>query len=151
MFSNSGRRLPPKASHSSGFFDSSFVYFLVSPLTLHPNVRWGVRLGKSLIMHCLLGSGTVPSPLLMNTLNLCSSLRFRRQNGRNETTSYFGGLHMTCRTGFGLQNWIFCTLSIHTTRNYRQLKRCELHTSQFTVTHALGFSVFTSHILATDL
>jgi hypothetical protein len=27
----------------------------------------------------------------------------------------------------------------------------ELHTIQFTVTHILGFSVFTSRILATDL
>jgi hypothetical protein len=26
----------------------------------------------------------------------------------------------------------------------------DLHTSQFTVTHALGFTVFTSRILATD-
>jgi hypothetical protein len=36
-----------------------------------------------------------------------------------------------------------------TTGNYSAI--ADLHTLQFTVTHALGFSVFTSRILATDL
>jgi hypothetical protein len=36
-----------------------------------------------------------------------------------------------------------------TTGNYSAI--ANLHTSQFTVTHALGFSVFTSRILTTDL
>jgi hypothetical protein len=36
-----------------------------------------------------------------------------------------------------------------TTGNYRSI--ADLHTLQFTVTHTLVFSVFTSHILATDL
>jgi hypothetical protein len=36
-----------------------------------------------------------------------------------------------------------------TTGNYSAI--ADLHTLQFTVTHALGFSVFTSHILTTDL
>jgi hypothetical protein len=41
---------------------------------------------------------------------------------------------------------------IHSTRNYRKLQRYRYsHSLQFTVTHALGFSVFTSRILATDL
>jgi hypothetical protein len=35
-----------------------------------------------------------------------------------------------------------------TTGNYSAI--ADLHTLQFTVTHALGFSVFTSRILATD-
>jgi hypothetical protein len=34
------------------------------------------------------------------------------------------------------------------TRNYGAI--ADLHTLQFTVTHTLGFSVFTSHVLATD-
>jgi hypothetical protein len=39
-----------------------------------------------------------------------------------------------------------------TTPDYRQYGAIAiLHTFQFTVTHALGFSVFTSRILATDL
>jgi hypothetical protein len=39
-----------------------------------------------------------------------------------------------------------------TTRDYRQYSAISmLHTFQFTVTHALGFSVFTSRILATGL
>jgi hypothetical protein len=36
-----------------------------------------------------------------------------------------------------------------TTDNYSAI--ADLHTLQFTVTHALKFSVFTSHILATDI
>jgi hypothetical protein len=36
-----------------------------------------------------------------------------------------------------------------TTENYTAI--ADLHTLQFTVTHALGFSVFTSRIQATDL
>jgi hypothetical protein len=36
-----------------------------------------------------------------------------------------------------------------TTGNYSAI--ADLHTLQFTVTHALGFSVFISRILATDL
>jgi hypothetical protein len=41
--------------------------------------------------------------------------------------------------------------TLHTTRYYRQYgPLADLHTLQFTVTHALGFSVFTSRILATD-
>jgi hypothetical protein len=39
-----------------------------------------------------------------------------------------------------------------TTRDYRQHGAIAiLHTFQFTVAHALGFSVFTSRVLATDL
>jgi hypothetical protein len=39
-----------------------------------------------------------------------------------------------------------------TTRDYRHYSAvADLRTLQFTVTHALGFSVFTSRILATDL
>jgi hypothetical protein len=39
-----------------------------------------------------------------------------------------------------------------TTRDYRQYSNiADLHTLQFTVTHALWFSVFTSRILATNL
>jgi hypothetical protein len=42
--------------------------------------------------------------------------------------------------------------NIHTVRDYRQYSAIAiLHTLQFTVGHALGFSVFTSRILATDL
>jgi hypothetical protein len=49
-----------------------------------------------------------------------------------------------------LDDWIYWLL-IHTTRNYRQYRGiADLHTLQFTVTHALGFSVFTSRILVTD-
>jgi hypothetical protein len=56
------------------------------------------------------------------------------------------------KRGFGLDVWIYCTLYIHTVRDYRQYSAIAiLHTLQFTFTHALGFSVFTSRILATDL
>jgi hypothetical protein len=44
------------------------------------------------------------------------------------------------------------TVYIHTTPDYRQYSAIAiLHIFQFTVTHALGFSVFISRILATDL
>jgi hypothetical protein len=47
---------------------------------------------------------------------------------------------------------IYCTLYLHTVRDYTQYSALAiLHTSQFTVAHALGFSVFTSRILATDI
>jgi hypothetical protein len=51
----------------------------------------------------------------------------------------------------GLYDWIYWHL-IYSTRNYRQLQRYRYsHILQFTVTHALGSSVFTSPILATDV
>jgi hypothetical protein len=54
-------------------------------------------------------------------------------------------------TGFGLDNWIYCTLYIHTVRDYRQYSSIDiLHTFQFAVAHAVGFTVFTSRILPTD-
>jgi hypothetical protein len=57
---------------------------------------------------------------------------------------------VTCKTGFGLDYWIYWH-PIHTTQNYRQLQRHRWSTHlQFTVTHALGFSVVASRILATD-
>jgi hypothetical protein len=57
---------------------------------------------------------------------------------------------MTYKTGSGLDDWIYCTLFVHSTRDYRQYSSiADLHTLQLTITHALGVSVFTSHILAT--
>jgi hypothetical protein len=51
-----------------------------------------------------------------------------------------------------MDDWIYCTLYIHTVQDYRQHSAIAiLHTLQFTVTRALAFSVFTSRILATDL
>jgi hypothetical protein len=58
----------------------------------------------------------------------------------------------TYKTGFGLDDWIYCTLSIHNLG--LQVIQC-YHWSTYTLCssplHALWFSVFTSHILATDL
>jgi hypothetical protein len=49
-----------------------------------------------------------------------------------------------------LDDWIYWHLT-HTIRDYEQYSTiADLHTSQFTVTHTLGFSVFTSCALATD-
>jgi hypothetical protein len=59
---------------------------------------------------------------------------------------------VTYKTGFGLDDWIYCTLCIHTTWDYRQYSATAiLHTFQFTVAHSLGFSVLTSCILVVDL
>jgi hypothetical protein len=58
---------------------------------------------------------------------------------------------VTYKTDFRLDDWIYWHL-IHSTRSYRKYSSiADLHTLQLTVTHALGFSVFTSRILATDL
>jgi hypothetical protein len=57
---------------------------------------------------------------------------------------------VTYRPGFGLDDWIYCTLYIHNSGlQVLQSYRYPAH-SQFTLAHALGFSVFTSRILATD-
>jgi hypothetical protein len=59
---------------------------------------------------------------------------------------------VTYNTGFGSDDWIYCTLYIHTTRDYRQYSAiADLLTLQLTVVHTLEFLVFTSLILATDL
>jgi hypothetical protein len=59
---------------------------------------------------------------------------------------------VTYKTGFGFDDWIYCTLYIHTVRDYRQYSAIAiLHTLQFTVAHAPGFLAVTSRILATDL
>jgi hypothetical protein len=57
---------------------------------------------------------------------------------------------VTYKTGFGFTDWIY--RHTHTTRDYRKYSAiADLHTLLFTVTHALGFSVVTNRILATDL
>jgi hypothetical protein len=61
------------------------------------------------------------------------------------------GLRVTYKTGFGLDDWIYWHL-IDTVLDYRKYSAiADLHTLQFTVTHAVRFSVFTSRILATHL
>jgi hypothetical protein len=51
-----------------------------------------------------------------------------------------------------LDDWIYCTLYIHTIPDSRQYSAITIpHTLQFTVIHTLGFSVFTTRIMATDL
>jgi hypothetical protein len=58
---------------------------------------------------------------------------------------------VTYKTGFGFDDSIYCTLYIHSL-GLREIQRYRYSTHiQFTVTHALHFSVFTSRILATDL
>jgi hypothetical protein len=58
---------------------------------------------------------------------------------------------VTYKSGFGLDDWIYCIVftQLGTTGNYSTI--AILHPLQFTVTLALGFSVITSRILATDL
>jgi hypothetical protein len=69
-----------------------------------------------------------------------------------DNTVMFWGLCITYKRSFGLDDWIYCTLYyIHTVRYYRSYSTNAILHIQFIVTHALGFSVFTSRILATDL
>jgi hypothetical protein len=47
---------------------------------------------------------------------------------------------VTYKTDSGLDDWIYCTVYIHTTRDYRPYGAiADLHTMQLTVTRALGF------------
>jgi hypothetical protein len=56
------------------------------------------------------------------------------------------------RQAFGVDDCIYCTLYTHTVRDYKQYSAiADLHTSQFTITHALGLSGFVNRILAMDL
>jgi hypothetical protein len=57
-------------------------------------------------------------------------------------------LCVTCKTGFELDDWIYL---IHTPRDYRQYSDIAYLHLHLTFTHAIGFSDFTSRILATDL
>jgi hypothetical protein len=62
---------------------------------------------------------------------------------------------VTCRGDYRrVLDWMigFIAPYTFTARDYRQYGAiADLHTLRFTVTHTLGFSVFTSRILATDL
>jgi hypothetical protein len=60
------------------------------------------------------------------------------------------GVCVTYKTGFGLDDWIYCTLYIHNSGLQAKRYRYSTH-FQFTVTHILVFSVFTSRILGTNL
>jgi hypothetical protein len=57
------------------------------------------------------------------------------------------GLFVTYKTGFGFIDTLLTQLG--TTGNYSAI--ADIHTLQFKVTHALGFSDFSSRILAKDL
>jgi hypothetical protein len=53
--------------------------------------------------------------------------------------------------GSGLDDWIYWRLLCTVSLNYKQHSAItDLHSLQFTVTHALGFSVFTNRILETE-
>jgi hypothetical protein len=74
----------------------------------------------------------------------------KRQSQGQYRFSILSHVGVTYKTGFGFDDWIYCHL-IHATRDYRQYSAIAiLHTFQFIVTHALGFSHFTSRLLATD-
>jgi hypothetical protein len=62
----------------------------------------------------------------------------------------FRGLRVTYRRGLDCMIGFIDTVytALGTTHNYNAT--ADLHTLEFTVTHALWFSVFTSRILATD-
>jgi hypothetical protein len=64
-------------------------------------------------------------------------------------------VHATNKTGSSSDDWIYEQLVTHVhliTRTYRQYSAiADLHYLQHTVAHALGFSLSTSRLLATDL
>jgi hypothetical protein len=76
----------------------------------------------------------------------CMASHHRRQY------SSLSRVGVTYKRGFGLDDWIYFTLYVCTARDYRQYSAIAiLHTFQFTVTHAIRFSGFTSRNLATGL
>jgi hypothetical protein len=89
--------------------------------------------------------------LISEYKNSCRTNR-NRQFCKYKILYIFSRVGVTYETGFGLDNWIYCALYIHAVQDYRQYSAIAiLHTLQFTVTHALRFSVFTSRVQATDL
>jgi deoxyribodipyrimidine photolyase len=61
------------------------------------------------------------------------------------------GVRVTKITGSSSDDWIYYT-SVTVYLNYNQYSAiADLHTIQFTVSHELGFSVFSSRLLAADL
>jgi hypothetical protein len=61
-------------------------------------------------------------------------------------------VHVTKIMGSSLDDWIYWFLLCTVSLNYKPYSSiADLHTFQFTVAHALGFSVSTSRILETDL
>jgi hypothetical protein len=61
------------------------------------------------------------------------------------------GVRMTNVTGSSSDDWIYWHL-VTIFLNYKQYSAItDLHTFQFTAAHALGFSIFTSRLLAMDL
>jgi hypothetical protein len=63
---------------------------------------------------------------------------------------------VTFKMGFWLDDWIYCTLYIHTTQDYRQCSAiADLHTLQFIVLHtrmhAVTHSLLLTHSLALSL
>jgi hypothetical protein len=61
------------------------------------------------------------------------------------------GLCLTYKTGSGFNKWILLTLYTHKAELRATQRCCYLHTLHFTRTQTLGFSVFTSRVLAMDL
>jgi hypothetical protein len=60
------------------------------------------------------------------------------------------GLFVTYKKGFGLDDWIYCNLYIHNS-GLQAIQRYRWSTHfNFIITHALGFSILTSRVLATD-
>jgi hypothetical protein len=67
-------------------------------------------------------------------------------------TVKYMGLRVTKITGSRADDWIYWHIGYFLSLNYNQNSViADLHPSQFAVVHALGFSVFTSRLLATDL
>jgi hypothetical protein len=65
-------------------------------------------------------------------------------------------VYVTNKTGSSSDDWIYYQMVTHSLINYTQTHRqysavSHLHQLQFTAAHALGFSVHTSRLPATDL
>jgi hypothetical protein len=93
---------------------------------------------------------------MLNMYSVCFRNNVHIPNNLNVDTIYCHvlGLCANFKTGSGLDDWMIgfidtLHIELGTTGNYSAI--VILHTLQFTVTHAIEFSVFTSRFMATDL
>jgi hypothetical protein len=76
--------------------------------------------------------------------------RETKENQRNKYCHMFR-VRVTYKKGSGLDDWIYCTLYIHNSGLQAITALSLTYTLQFTVAHAIRFSVFTTRVLAIDL
>jgi hypothetical protein len=117
---------------------------------------WDRSTGQNIKLHGPLAEEAKEIKLQPDSTN--REERFKLSNAWNHRSSLLRHSnilsHVRVVTIRGVLDWMSGFIDtlytpLGTAGSYRAI--ADLHILQFTITHALGFSVFTSHILATDL